>query len=173
MRARHVPAGPSGDPGPLGGVPASAGFAIPQAVRELQQASGHAQRALAARMGLGPNDLNAIDLIVSAEEPLGPVELGDLLGMRSASATVLVDRLEQAGHLTRTPHASDRRRRVLQPTDHARTEVRTALTPLIEPLRELSETLTQEEAATVLDFLRRATEIFTDYVAEESSHPGS
>lgn len=153
--------------GPGVGSP-SAAAEIPLAVRALQQASGQAQRVLAARLDLGPNDLTAIDHLLSAAEPLGPVELGELLGIRSASATVLVDRLEQAGHLTRTPHPLDRRRRVLRPTDHARTEVLTALTPLIEPLHELAETLTDDEAATVLDFLRRAAAVFTTYATD---HP--
>lgn len=152
--------------------PGTVGHEITLAVRALQQASTQAQRALAARLRLGHNDLSALDLLVEAEEPLGPVELGDLLGMRSASATVLVDRLEQAGHLVRRAHPTDRRRRILEPTDHARAEVFTALTPLIEPLRQLADSLSPAEATTVLEFLRRATDIFTDYASQDTGSAG-
>ena len=49
-------------------------------------------------------------------EPIGPVELSRRLHMTSASATVLVDRLEEAGHVVREPDPHDGRRRVVRPT---------------------------------------------------------
>ena len=136
---------------------------IALAIRALQQAADGAQRALAHRLGLGPTDVAALDHLVRSREPLGPVELGDLLGIRSASATVLVDRLERAGHVIRAPHPHDRRRRVLETTEHARTEVLAALQPLIDPLRDLARALDDDDAETVLRFLRQAAAIYADY----------
>jgi DNA-binding MarR family transcriptional regulator len=55
-----------------------------------------AARRLLGRLGIGDTDMTALEHLF-ANGPLGPVELGEKLGLRSASATALVDRLEAAG----------------------------------------------------------------------------
>ncbi|TDC01683.1 MarR family transcriptional regulator, partial [Micromonospora fluostatini] len=107
-----------------------------RALREVIRASGDIRAALARRLGIGPTDAAAIDHLVASPEPLGPVELGNRLGIRSASATTLVDRLVQAGHVERTPHPGDRRRVALQVTDHAFTEVVEALSPMLAGIEQ-------------------------------------
>lgn len=96
---------------------------------------------------------------------MGVVELGDRLGIRSASATVLVDRLVAAGHLQRSAHPTDRRRRVLHTTPTAQTDVREVLAPLVAGLNHATERLDDRAGAIVLQFLRdacRALEQFAD-----------
>ena len=105
-----------------------------------------------------------MDHVMNAETPLGPVELGHRLGIKSASATVLVDRLEQAGHLTRTGHPHDRRRRVLRATDHARTEVLAALQPMLDPLMDAVGDLTDEEARTIHKFLQKVIAAYVQLI---------
>ena len=105
------------------------------------RANGTASR-VAKRLNMGVNDVAAMDQLIFVPEPLGPVELGNRLGMRSASATALVDRLERAGHLRRDPHPSDRRRQTLAPTEHAIAEVAVALRPLIEGVSAAASELT-------------------------------
>lgn len=141
------------------------------ALRDLHQANVHAQQALARRLGVGVTDVAALDHLIRAQTPLGPVELADRLRIRSASATVLVDRLEQAGHVVRTPHPQDRRRRVLTVSEHARAEALAALRPLLGPLQELAGSLTEENADVVLGFLRRATGINAAFASDvEAQH---
>ncbi|NMO89461.1 MarR family transcriptional regulator [Actinomycetospora sp. TBRC 11914] len=113
--------------------------------------------AMAHRLDLRMIDLQAIDHVVTAEESLGPVELARRLGIRSASASVLVDRLVDAGHLARVPDPDDGRRTRLVATDHARREARRALTPLLTELTALTSDLDAHDEAVVVDFLRRAT----------------
>ena len=88
-----------------------------RALRLVQQASVEANQELARRLGIGITDVSALEHLSSASEPLGPVELGHRLGIRSASATALVDRLEQSGHVHREPRPDDRRRVALVPSD--------------------------------------------------------
>src|SRR5687768_13674903 len=103
---------------------------VAEALRALLARTHDVEAALARRLGLGTSDVVALQHL--AEQPdLGPVDLGNLLRMRSASATALVDRLQSAGHLRRTPHPTDGRRVVLALTDSARSEVAAALGPLI------------------------------------------
>jgi DNA-binding MarR family transcriptional regulator len=127
------------------------------------RASGDTRAALARRLGIGPTDAAAIDHLVSSPEPLGPVELGNRLGIRSASATTLVDRLVQAGHVERTPHPGDRRRIALQVTDRAFTEVLAALDPMLTGIERAVGRLTPEQAAATTAFLREVAGVMREY----------
>ncbi|MGV9293182.1 MarR family winged helix-turn-helix transcriptional regulator [Amycolatopsis sp. NPDC003676] len=123
------------------------------AVRRLLQAGRGMQAALARRLSLRVTDVQAIDQVVSSPEPIGPGELGNRLGITSASATVLVDRLAAAGHLARAADPADRRRVHLQATDHAREDVRAALTPLLAEIETITNRLDPEHVPVVLSFL--------------------
>jgi DNA-binding MarR family transcriptional regulator len=120
---------------------------------------------MAYRLRLGVTDLAALDHLLQSPLPLGPVELGHRLGISSASATTLVDRLEEAGHIIRTDDPADRRRQALVVTKHARTEARGALGPMIDALQRAAEELTAEEADAVARYLERAAEIMDAHAA--------
>ncbi|MGH3281562.1 MAG: MarR family winged helix-turn-helix transcriptional regulator [Trebonia sp.] len=136
------------------------------ALRRLLQAGREMQAALARQMGLRITDVQAVDHVVSAGQPVGTVELGDRMGIRSASAAALVDRLAVAGHLARQPHPSDRRRVTLKATDHARDEVHQALAPLLDDLAAISSQLDDGQARTVLAFLADVTAAMRAYAAK-------
>ncbi len=111
--------------------------------------------ALGRILGMGSNDVWALERL-GIEGPLGPVELGKRLGgMRSASATALVDRLESAGHVERRRHPSDRRRLVVVPTYEGGAE---AIAPLANALEEVANEFTDEERAVIARYLDRVTE---------------
>lgn len=133
------------------------------AVRRLLQAGRQMQATMAARLGLRVVDLQAIDHVVSSPDPLGPVELGQRLGLTSASATVLVDRLVTAGHLARQPHPYDGRRITLVATEHARNQVRRVLAPLLTDIAAVTAGLDEHDLARSLDLLRAVTEAMAEY----------
>ncbi|MFC4148388.1 MarR family winged helix-turn-helix transcriptional regulator [Micromonospora mangrovi] len=148
---------------PAGGPPTTSEAA--RALREVLRVAGDTRSALARRLGIGATDAAAIDHLISSAEPLGPVELGNRLGIRSASATTLVDRLVQAGHVERAPHPSDRRRLSLQVTEHAFTEVLAALRPMLAGVEQAVARLTPEQAEATTAFLREVADVMRDYVA--------
>jgi len=120
--------------------------------------------ALARALGMGPNDVWALERL-RVEGPLGPVELGNRLGgMRSASATALVDRLESAGHVERRRHPSDRRRLVVVPTQKADAAGEEAFAPLAAGLERATADLTDEERAAVARYLDRVMEEIQSFV---------
>ncbi|WP_326950118.1 MarR family transcriptional regulator [Amycolatopsis sp. NBC_01307] len=82
---------------------------------------------LAAWMRLPGSDANALGQIVWADEagaPLSPAELSRLIGMTTGATTVLLNRLETAGHVHRSRESADRRRVTLRPTPAARDRAR-------------------------------------------------
>ena len=124
------------------------------ALWEVMRAADDAGHVLARRLGLPDNDMRAMSLLVDSEAPLGPVELGNRLGMRSASATELVDRLEAAGHVRRAQHPRDRRRVVVEVTESGRHAVLTELGPLLARFDRVAEGLGADGSATVVAYLR-------------------
>ena len=140
-------------------------IALGRAVRRLLRLAPEVHAALATRGGVGVTDLLALDHLSTPTPPGGVVELGRRLGMTSASATVLVDRLVRAGHVERTAHATDRRRTAVVLTEHAEDEVRDALGPLVERLGELAASLDDQDAAAVLRFLGDLCEALEDFAA--------
>ena len=136
---------------------------IQLSLRRMLQGGREMQSSLARQLGVRVIDVQAVDHVVSAEEPLGPVDLGNRLGIRSASATTLVDRLVAAGHLVREPHPADARRVALRATEHARYEVRQSLTPMLDEITAAIERLDHDQAATVSAFLHEVTAAMRDY----------
>ncbi|MEU4526418.1 MarR family winged helix-turn-helix transcriptional regulator [Amycolatopsis sp. NPDC024027] len=135
------------------------------ALRELLALAHDVQIALARRLGLGATDVQALQHL-AVGTPMGTVDLAHALKIRSASATVLVDRLEAAGHVRRDPHPRDGRRVTLVVSEAARTEVRAALAPLVDAITRLTDGLAPGQAEVVARFLGDTTEILRAYAAE-------
>ena len=96
-----------------------AGLSDPMlSMRSFLEAHDELQRRLARRMGLNATDMQALRLL-DVVGPLGPTDLARRLNLRSASVTVLVDRLEASGHVERVRDVDDRRRVTVRALPHA------------------------------------------------------
>lgn len=135
------------------------------ALRDLLALAHDVQLALARRLGLGATDVQALQHLATGV-PMGTVDLAHALKIRSASATVLVDRLEAAGHVRRDRHPSDGRRITLVVAEAARAEIRAALAPLVDAVTRLTAELAPGEAEVVAKFLGDTTEVLRAYAAE-------
>lgn len=93
--------------------------AVMHRLRDWTMASDELNRHLSAWMGLPPSDAEALGQIVWAAqsgEPVAPAQLARQVGMTSGAVSVLIDRLERAGYVTRRRDDTDRRRVALHPT---------------------------------------------------------
>lgn len=124
------------------------------ALRHLLETSRRMTPALARRAGLTHTELDLLQHVM--EEPTGPSELAQRLGVTSAAASGIVDRLAARGHVQREPHPTDRRRTVVTPTPSGREEVLGHLMPMFVELAQLDASLTEEERALVTRFLTTA-----------------
>lgn len=138
-----------------------------RALRLVQQAGIEANQELARRLGVGITDVAALEHLSSSPSALGPVELGHRLGIRSASATALVDRLERSGHIRRQSRPDDRRRIALVPSETSGIEVMAALAPLLQDIDAAAARLTDTEAAAVTRFLTEAAAAMQNYARGE------
>jgi DNA-binding MarR family transcriptional regulator len=126
---------------------------------------------LARRLDLNPTDYAAMNHLAGGAEQLGPVELGERLGISSGSATGLVDRLESAGHVRRQRHPTDRRRLVVAPTESSMTNIIRIMRPMLDDLDGLAEHFTEQEQQVVERYLRGAALRLRTYAASLGREP--
>ncbi|PPF19125.1 MarR family transcriptional regulator [Rathayibacter sp. AY1F3] len=132
------------------------------AMRAFRTAEAAMRRRTRGSMGMGENDLLAVQFLMRRQQKgvhVSPKDLASYLGISSASTTVLIDRLVKSGHVVREPHPSDRRaiRIVATPTSHR--EVRETLDEMHRRMLEAAETLSPSEAGTVIRFLQTMRDI--------------
>ena len=104
-------AGPSSVPVPAGDTGPRA-LSVLEALREYRVAEAAMQRRTRPTRDMNESDLLALRHLLDAEADGAQVRQKDLavrLGMSSAAATSLVDRLVRSGHITREPDPADRR----------------------------------------------------------------
>jgi DNA-binding MarR family transcriptional regulator len=142
------------------------------ALRWVGRANLEAQQELARRLGIGITDVAALDHLSASEKPIGPAELAKRLGIRSASATALVDRLEESGHLYRTANPADRRRIALTQTPLSGAKTMAALAPMLAEIEAAAQRLTPSETEVVTRFLAEAAQAMRNY-ARGVDKPGA
>lgn len=116
------------------------------------------RRRMRGSMNLGETDLLALRYVIEADaakKSIGPKELGQKLGVTSASMTALIDRLVKSGRVSREPHPSDRRALLLRPAPGSSQEVRGMMDLTHRRMAEIASSLSPEETKTVADFLER------------------
>lgn len=155
MSAQPPPSSPQDPADPASGT-------LGWALHHLAVASAALDTVLAQRLRLTSTDYLAMKHLLTAQHPLGPADLARLLGMSTGSATALIDRLQQAGHIERQPHPDDRRRLIIQPTKASTTSIVAALHPLGDEIDQLSAQFTPDEVSVIHRFLTAATEIHTN-----------
>jgi DNA-binding MarR family transcriptional regulator len=123
-------------------------------LRQLTRLSEQVAPTIARRASLTHNELRALEHLM--DQPMGPGDLGRALGVSSAAASGIIDRLETRGHAQRASHASDGRRTSVTISDSGRIEVVGYLMPMFRELAALDTSLSDEERVIVDRFLSGA-----------------
>lgn len=155
---RETAATPASDPRDA---PASGDDAqdVAWAIEELRHAEAQLFRRRQTSCGPSETDRSAMRYILEqtdAGADVVPRDLARHLSITSPSTTALVDRLVSGGLITSRPNPHDRRSKILTPVD--RNDDADEIDPLTARIRQLTETLTADDAALVTGFLRRVTE---------------
>jgi DNA-binding MarR family transcriptional regulator len=123
-------------------------------LRQLTRLAEQAAPAIARKASLTHNELRALEHLM--DQPMGPGDLGRVLGVSSAAASGIIDRLETRGHAQRASHASDGRRTSVTISPSGRTEVVGHLMPMFRELAVLDQGLSDEDRVVVDRFLEGA-----------------
>ena len=154
---------PDALPGPAAGVPAAAGDAgeIGRALRDVLGLAAGFERRLGTVLAVNPTDMKAMEHLIQAGS-LSPTELAGRLGVTTAAATLVVDRLVEVGHVDRRPHPHDRRRVVVVPRPASVGRAMDELMPMIGGVARAADALSPRERATVLRFLGQVREVYRE-----------
>ena len=100
-------------------------FAVLNGLRTYAGEFAELNRLTARRMSMHTTDLTALVAVLHAErmgEPLSPARLAEHVRLTSGATNALINRLENAGHVTRSREHTDRRQVTLRATTSARSQ---------------------------------------------------
>jgi len=129
--------------------------------------------AAADKIGINATDLNCLN-ILSFSGRMTAGELARATGLTTASITGVVDRLEEAGFVTRERDPHDRRRVVVQiDLNRAMKDVATVFAPMLRSWREMAARYSDDELRLIVDFYARMEQVFREHLVRLRDAPGS
>ncbi|HEY1650714.1 MAG TPA: MarR family transcriptional regulator [Acidimicrobiales bacterium] len=114
---------------------------------------------VAKKLKLSRTDMRCLDLIGR----LGPITAGRLAqesGLTTGAVTFILDRLEEAGMVSRRRDTEDRRRVWVEIQPEAQRRLQEVQQPIAEQMREVAQRFKADELAVVRDYMRQAKEVF-------------
>ena len=114
-------------------------------------------RVFARSVRMHTTDADAIVLIIEAEErgrPLTPARLAERVGLSPGATSILLGRLEEAGHIERVREGADRRIVTLRSTK----AINDSADAFFEPLRQQLDRALGEFTTAQLDVTARAVD---------------
>ncbi|MFI5959447.1 MarR family winged helix-turn-helix transcriptional regulator [Cryptosporangium sp. NPDC051539] len=130
---------------------------VVQSFTAFSAAQNELSRCFARSMGMHTTDAAAIVLIIEAEDlgrPLTPARLAERVGLSPGATSILLGRLEVAGHVERTREGTDRRIVTLRST----AAINAAADAFFEPLQQQLGRVLGEFTTAQLDTITRAAD---------------
>jgi DNA-binding MarR family transcriptional regulator len=151
-------------------------WSIIDALRRYGTDAGRLGHAFAELHRLQPVDLRALVAIMSAEGSGAPLTAGQLrakLGLSSGGASLVIDRLEQAGHIRRArDHPNDNRVVHLRYTDQGRATGLAFFGALGERANTVLDQFGDDELTVIERFIAAMADSVHEYVGELDHGPG-
>ena len=120
--------------------------------------------ASADKIGINVTDLNCLN-ILSFSGHMTAGELARATGLTTASITGVIDRLEEAGYVSRERVPRDRRRVVVTlALDQAMRNVASVFLPVLRDWREMAARYSDDELRLIVDFYGRMEQVFRNHL---------
>jgi DNA-binding MarR family transcriptional regulator len=132
---------------------------IAEQIRDIASLSTQFHRHVGSSLSVNDTDLSAMEHLMT-NGPLTPTDLARRLGISTAAATVMVDRLAALGHVHREPHAHDRRKVVVVPTPASIQAAFETLAPMFAGVARATAQLSESDHAVVTNFLSEVIGVF-------------
>ena len=104
---------------------------VGEALEGYQAAVDDFDREAARLLGINETDLRCLEILLREAPEATPRLLAGRLGLTTGSVTSMLDRLEKAGYLTRSPHPGDRRKVIVRATETAARRAWELMGPLV------------------------------------------
>lgn len=133
-------------------------------VRQVTERQRLFEQSLSRALAVDAAGLGAMTHLM-AGGPTTPTALAARLGISTAATTLVLNRLEAAGHVRRERHPSDGRKLIVTASDESVARAEELVAPLIGGVERLVADLDAAEQATVLAFLDRLLEVYDSATA--------
>ena len=117
------------------------------------------QQTVGQILGLSATDMKCLD-VIHQSGPACPTQLSEITGLTTGAVTTLIDRLEKAELIERTPDPKDRRRTVLVPTRHALKKIPPFYESMAAAMAKLAGEYSEKELELLEDYFLKAGELF-------------
>ena len=141
-----------------------------EALRAHGMAFAELGRHFGAKMGLHTTDATALVEILSAEDRgalLTPAGLSHRVGLTPGATSSLLNRLEEAGHVTRVRDSADRRVVTLRATEGVEAMMDRFFDPLVEQAGAMMGTYSPEALAEIERFLTEFVAMMDGYIDQD------
>ncbi len=157
---------PVGDGGTPGQDDEAAAAKLGVAMETYQAAVDDFDREVARLLGVNETDVRCLEILIQEEpDSATPRLLADRLGLTTGSVTTMLDRLERAGYITRSPHPTDKRRLIVRATDFVTHRAFELIMPMVQESNTMLGRYGTAELDLITDFLRRATTLQTAHIS--------
>ena len=102
--------------------------------------------------------------IIQQKGALSAGQLAERMGLTTGAITGLVDRLEQAGLVTRQPDPHDRRRVMIMPQPNWEEKLGPFFSSILDLFDEVTASYSDDELALIIDFEKRKIAIMEEEV---------
>ena len=136
-------------------------------LREFLEVSGDFERRLGAELEVNPTDLTAMEHLIQSG-PLSPSEIASRLGVTTAAATTIVDRLTRVGHVARRSNEQDRRGVLVVPEPESVRRALGVILPMVQAVDGALEDFDETEQRAITAYLRRVLEIYRAHATPET-----
>lgn len=143
---------------PSSGLEADEG-GIRSLLREVVATQQRFERYLAQELRVDAPGLAVMNLLDEVSTAT-PTEIAHRLGMSTAATTLVLDRLEAAQHVSRSPHPDDRRKVVVTPAPASIDRALSLVSPMIDDITALTNSMTPGQRRTVSSFLSEVVAIY-------------
>jgi DNA-binding MarR family transcriptional regulator len=120
---------------------------------------------VARKLKLSRTDMRCLDLI-GRFGPLTAGRLAEESGLTTGAVTFILDRLEEAGMVTRRRDTEDRRRVWIEIVPEAQQRLQRLQQPVADEMRQVASQFKVDELQVVRDFMRQAKEVFQRQVRD-------
>jgi DNA-binding MarR family transcriptional regulator len=146
--------------------------ALGVATEAYQAAVNDFDRETARLLGVNETDLRCLEILIRDTTQATPRLLADRLGLTTGSVTTMLDRMEKAGYVTRSPHPDDRRKVIVRATETAIRQAWELVGPLVsEGQQRLLASYSPQELDLITGFLVRARELQQEHTGRLRQRP--
>jgi DNA-binding MarR family transcriptional regulator len=139
-------------------------------LRRVLDRTAEFEHTVGESLGINRRDLEAMQHLL-ADGPLSPSDIARRLRVTTAAATILVDRLAAAGHVSRAAHPTDRRQVLVIPHPDSIAAAMGRILPLIMEVDEVLDEFSTAEQVVITRYLRRVVELYDEHIAAPTTPP--